>query len=305
MTLIDLTDTPLPTLPARDGHAHKGTLGRGLIVGGSLGMAGAPALAAIACLRSGAGLTSVATPGCVQPVVAGYCPAYTTYPLADDGERLVEASLGPLSDLMGASTAAAIGPGLGQSSVLNTIVTELQCHAAVPIVFDADGLNALATRSETLSTPGGVRILTPHAGEFARLSGQPLDDPNNDAERRTAAVALAQRDPSGQTVVLLKGPRTIITDGEHLAINKTGNPGMATGGSGDVLTGIIVALLCQRLSPFDAARLSAHVHGLAGDLAAAKLGETSLMATDLMDWLPAAWLELNSQKTKKETANER
>lgn len=294
MTLIDLTSTPLPTLPPRDSHSHKGTFGRGLIVGGSLGMAGAPALAAMACLRSGTGLTSVATPGCVQPVVAGYCPAYMTHPLADDGEQLIEAALEPLTDLVAKATATAIGPGLGQSPALETIVAELQCHATTPTVFDADGLNALATRPEMLTTPGGVRILTPHAGEFARLCGQPLNDPNDDGERRTAATALAQRDPTSQTIVLLKGPRTLLTDGKHFAINQTGNPGMATGGSGDVLTGILVALLCQDLTPFDAARLGAHVHGLAGDLAAAKLGETSLIATDIVDWLPTAWIKLCS-----------
>ncbi len=294
MKLIDLTDTPLPALPPRDGHAHKGTFGRGLIVGGSLGMAGAPTLSAMACLRSGAGLTAVAMPACVQPVVAGYSPVYVTHPLADDGERLVEAALGPLSDLVAASTAAAIGPGLGESPAVVSIVSELQRHAGTPMVFDADGLNALATCPEVLITPGGLRILTPHAGEFARLRGQPLGDPNDDAERRKAAAALAQRDPSGQTVVLLKGARTVITDGKHFAINSTGNPGMASGGAGDVLTGILVALLCQKLSPFDAARLGAHVHGLAGDLAAVKLGETSLTASDLIDCLPAAWLELCS-----------
>ena len=128
------------------------------------------------------------------------------------------------------------------------------------------------------------------------MFGKPLSDLHDDAERRAAAAALAQRDPTGKTVVLLKGARTIITDGKRYAINQTGNPGMATGGTGDVLTGILLALLCQGLSPFDAARLGAHVHGLAGDLAAAKLGETSLTATDLIDSLPAAWLELSSKR---------
>jgi ADP-dependent NAD(P)H-hydrate dehydratase len=285
----DVSADPLPKLPDRRAESHKGDYGRALIIGGSLGMAGAPAMAAMACLRSGAGLVSVGAPRTVQPVVASFSPVYTTHPLADDGERLANAADEPIRQLLEWSTAAAIGPGLGQSDELVELVSQLYQAADQPMVVDADGLNALAKQPDILASPGGSRVLTPHAGEFARLMGSPLASPNSHQERLDKAAELARRDRSGNTVLLLKGSGTIVTDGDRYAINTTGNPGMATGGSGDVLTGVILALLAQRLVPFDAARLGAHVHGLAGDLAAAKLGEIGLIATDLIDALPEAW----------------
>ena len=137
-------------------------------------------------------------------------------------------------------------------------------------------------------------MLTPHPGEFTRLAGRSLPDAKklsagDDAERMGAAAELAQRDSTERTIIVLKGHRTVITDGKRAAVNSTGNPGMATGGSGDVLTGVITALLCQGLEPFDAARLGVHIHGLAGDLAAEKLGQVSLIASDLIEYLPAAF----------------
>lgn len=290
--MIDVSDAPLPRLPERESDSHKGDHGRALVVGGSLGMAGAPSLAGLACLRSGAGLVSVATPGCVQPTVAGFCPAYMTHGLADDGERLVEAARPALADLLGEADAAAIGPGLGRSDAITRLVWAAM-SIDTPMVVDADGLNALAETRRDGSPPASVgpRVLTPHAGEFARLSGSPLSDPHDDGQRRERAADLA-RSFGGSTIVVLKGARTVITDGERYAVNTTGNPGMATGGAGDVLTGVVTALLCGGLEPFDAARLGAHAHGLAGDLAAAKLGEVALIASDLFDWLPLAWKRL-------------
>lgn len=290
--MTDLSNAPLPTLPPRGEHSHKGDHGRALVVGGSLGMAGAPALAGMACLRSGIGLLSLAVPRCVQPTVAGYCPAYMTHCLPDDGERFAAMAATPLLELVQASDAAAIGPGLGRSTDLTALVNDLYRSASVPLVADADALNALAAHLDVLGTPGGPRILTPHAGEFARLVGKPLADPNDDEERLSCAGGLARRDPSGQTIVLLKGARTVVTDGERFAVNRTGNAGMATGGSGDVLTGVLTALLSQGLEAFDAARLAAHAHGLAGDLAAAKLGQIGMTAVDLVEFLPRAWQRL-------------
>ncbi|QDT70175.1 ATP-dependent (S)-NAD(P)H-hydrate dehydratase [Planctomycetes bacterium MalM25] len=285
--MIDRSDEPLPKPAPRDPHSHKGDYGRALIVGGSLGMAGAPALAGMACLRSGAGLVSIATPRCVQATVAGYFPAYTTHALPDDGERLT-AQAGPaMRQLADEADAVAIGPGLGRGAALDELVGAAW-SSPKPQVIDADGLNALAALRSKLAAPAGPRVLTPHAGEFARLAGRPLADPNDDTQRREQAAALA-RSFDGETVVLLKGPRTVVTNGERFAVNATGNPGMATGGSGDVLTGVLAALLAQGLPAFDAARLAAHVHGLAGDLAAAMLGEVSLTAVDLIDHLPTAW----------------
>lgn len=290
--MTNLSNTPLPRLDTRRPHSHKGTYGRALIVGGSLGMAGAPALAGMACLRSGAGLVGVATPACVQATVAAYCPTYTTHGLADDGERLVAAATEPLAALIRAADAIAIGPGLDRSEAITGLVS-MALTLTRPMIVDADGLNALAELGTNAISSGGPRVLTPHAGEFARLSGKPLDDPTDDHERLESAAALARNLGGSETIVLLKGPNTVVTDGERFTVNTTGNPGMATGGAGDVLTGIVTALLGQGLDGFDAARLGAHVHGLAGDLAAAKLGPTSLIATDLIDHLPAAWLSVN------------
>jgi NAD(P)H-hydrate epimerase len=155
------------------------------------------------------------------------------------------------------------------------------------MVVDADALFALAERKELVSQAAGPRILTPHPGEFARLTG--VTPTTNDAARAAAAGELAAASGSSGLVVVLKGHRTVVTDGQRVAFNTTGNPGMATGGTGDVLTGFITALVCQGLVPFDAARLGVYLHGLAGDLAAAKLGQVSLTARDLVEYLPAAF----------------
>lgn len=293
--MIDLSDAPLPKLPRRNANSHKGDYGRALIVGGSLGMAGAPALAGMACLRSGAGLVAVATPRCVQATVAGFFPAYTTHALPDDGERITSQAGPALTELLAEADAVAIGPGLGRGETINMLVGSAWTLSK-PQVIDADGLNALVALRDKLTAPSGPRVLTPHAGEFARLAGAPLADPNDDAQRLEGAAALA-RSFGGKTVVLLKGPRTVMTDGQCFAVNTTGNPGMATGGSGDVLTGVVTALLAQGLEPFDAARLGAHVHGLAGDLVAAMLGEISLTAVDLIDQLPGAWSQASDLYT--------
>ena len=189
-----------------------------------------------------------------------------------------------LAEQLEKATAIGLGPGLGQSDALTEFVGELYRTVKQPMVVDADALNALGQATgESCPRAGGPRVLTPHPGEFGRLIGRdkiPTD------ERESLAREFASRTAC---VVVLKGHHTVITDGTQLALNTTGNPGMATGGTGDVLTGIITALLCQQLSPYDAARLGCHVHGLAGDLAADELGEVSLIASDLMKYLPMAW----------------
>src|SRR5262249_42720679 len=161
-----------------------------------------------------------------------------------------------------------------------------------PLVIDADGLNALAASEDGLSGPGGPRILTPHPGEFARLIKTPADERPTRDQQIAAAQQLAAEH---RLVILLKGHRTIIMDGSQTAENATGNPGMATGGTGDVLTGVITALVCQGLSPYDAAVLGAHLHGLAGDLAAKELGQVSLIASDLVKFLPQAFQSLSQR----------
>jgi NAD(P)H-hydrate epimerase len=278
------TSDPLPRLAPREADSHKGDFGRALLIGGSQGMAGAIAMAGMAALRSGAGLVKLATPAACQPTVASFEPSAMTVPLTCDAQgRIARGALAALDELVKEATAIALGPGLGRSDELVEIVSRLYQTVTQPMVVDADALFALAERPETLKHPGGPRVLTPHPGEFGRLIGRsqiPLP------ERETLAREFATL---AGAVVVLKGHQSVITDGEQLALNATGNPGMATGGTGDVLTGIITALLCQKLSSYDAARLGAHVHGLAGDLAAAELGEVGMIASDLVKFLPTAW----------------
>lgn len=284
MPLTDVTHTPLPQLAARAPDSHKGDFGRALLIGGSRGMSGAIALAGLATLRGGAGLVTLAMPREIQNIVATIEPSYMTHGLIDDDGRIAFLAVEDVLQLAAPATALAIGPGLGRDASLTDFVVRLQRDLDKPAVIDADGLFALAERSDSLEKPAGPRVLTPHPGEFERLAGERLQT----SRRTEAAAKLAQRDSAGHTVIVLKGHETVVTDGARFSINHTGNPGMATGGSGDVLTGVITSLLCQGLSPFDAARLGAHLHGAAGDMAAAELGEVSMIATDIVDYLPMA-----------------
>ncbi len=275
----------LPRLPPRKPDAHKGDFGAALLIGGARGMAGAISLSGMAALRGGAGLVRLAVPTSSQDVVAHFEPSYMTVGLpCDEAGRIGLAAREVIAEVAEKSTAVGCGPGLGRSAGLDELVAWLYTRLEQPAVFDADALNALAAQGDVLLRPGGPRVLTPHPGEFRRLIA--ADAPMSREEMEQAAADLAAR--SG-VVVLLKGHRTLVTDGPRQAHNTTGNPGMATGGTGDVLTGLTTALLCQQLSPFDAARLAAHVHGLAGDLAAEQLGEVSLIASDLVRSLPAAF----------------
>ena len=276
----------VPSLPPRDEASHKGTYGRVLIVGGSRGMAGSVALTGMAAARGGAGLVTLAVPDQCLETVACYDPCFMTMGLADDGDgRLSSEATSQLIGLMGRYTNIGIGPGLSQSEDITEVVTQVYQQFIGTMVVDADALNALATCPTGLSGAGGPRILTPHVGEFRRLVGSELD-PSACRER---AVELAREH---QVIVVVKGHRSLVTDGQTTFENETGNPGMATGGSGDVLTGVITALLGQGLSPLDAAALGVHVHGLAGDLACDEVGEVSLIATDILEYLPEAFQAL-------------
>lgn len=277
--------TSLPRLPARSPDAHKGTFGRALIVGGSRGMAGAIGLAGMACLRAGAGLTTVATADVCLETVASYEPCYTTIPLPCDSHGRITGSAGRrLEELLERFTSMALGPGLGQSDHLTLLVEDAYRDCPLPMVVDADGLNALSKTKWSTVTPAGKRVLTPHPGEFKRLvaSANPTDERAHQEDLATQWAA------ESKTVLLLKGHGTYVTDGAQAYRNTTGNPGMAKGGSGDVLTGIIVALLAQGMAPFTAACLGAYVHGLAGDLAVTETGQVSLVARDLLRFLPGA-----------------
>jgi NAD(P)H-hydrate epimerase len=279
-----------PHLLNRRDDVHKGDCGRVLVIAGSRGMSGAACLATTAALRSGAGLATAAIPECIQAIVAGFDPSYLTAGLPDDEHGRIKSSAHKrLTELMSGQDAVAIGPGLGQSSGLQELVTEIYDTASMPLVVDADALNLLARRSYQVKRVEGAapRILTPHPGEFARLTGLEVAAIQQDRERIAAEFAKINN-----VVLVLKGPGTIITDGNRLAINKTGNSGMATGGTGDVLTGVIAGLLAQKLLPFDAAHLAVYVHGLAGDLAAEERSKPGMIATDLLTRIGRAWCEL-------------
>ena len=281
----------LPQLPPRKPDSHKGDFGTALLIGGACGMAGAISLSGMAALRGGAGLVKLAVPTASQSVVAGFEPSYMTVGLpCDDSGRITLAARELLIEVAAKATAVGCGPGLGRSADLDELVAWLYTGLKQPVVFDADALNALAIQPDLLAKPGGPRIITPHPGEFQRLIGATTRLPREELEHE--AMALAAR---AKIVVLLKGHRTLITDGNRQAHNETGNPGMATGGTGDVLTGLTTALLCQHLTPFDAALLAANVHGLAGDLAAEELGEVSLIASDLLRWLSPALKKANER----------
>ncbi|MFO0844282.1 MAG: NAD(P)H-hydrate dehydratase [Gemmataceae bacterium] len=275
----------VPKLPPRAADAHKGTFGRVLVVAGSVGLSGAAALAGTAALRGGAGLVQVATPAPVAGLVAAAQPCLmTAWLAADRGGRLAQAALPELLALADAATAVVVGPGLGQSVALKSMVPALLHHVRRPLVLDADGLNALGRQLEPLTARGAPTILTPHPGEFGRLTGR--DTKEVQADRQGVALEFARRHG---VVLVLKGAGTVVTDGGRLYTNTTGNPGMATGGTGDVLAGLLGALLAQGVPPFDAAVMGAYLHGRAGDLARDRLGEVSLIATDLLEHLPAAF----------------
>lgn len=276
----------IPSLPQRPQNSHKGDFGKILIIAGSRGMAGAASLTGQAALRSGAGLVRIATPANCLSTVAGLNPCYTTLALPEDDQGCISyKAMTPLLETITEHDAVALGPGLGQSRDLCHLIEEIIALADLRLVIDADGLNNLSKIKPWPQRCRAQLILTPHPGEMRRLwsglnrTALPLD-------RSDCAAQFSEQ--TGATVVL-KGAGTVVTDAQRLTINKTGNPGMATAGSGDVLTGIILSLLGQNLCRFDAASLGVFIHGLAGDLAARDLGPLSLTALDLIDFLPKAW----------------
>lgn len=279
-------------MPPRAEDAHKGQFGRVLIVGGSRGMVGAPTLAANAALRSGAGLVRMAVPESIQLTAAGIAPCATSIPLTEDEKGLISHSA--IHDILNAldeNDSLALGPGLGQSGDLQLLVETIVKQYQKPLIIDADGLNNLtAIVGEDLQLTANT-ILTPHPGEMARLWRAWFRE-ELPGDRTEQAEKLAQRCGA---VVVLKGAETVVADGKRTYVNETGNPGMATGGSGDVLTGCIAALTANKAAGFDALNAAisgVYVHGRAGDLAAAALTETALTATDIIDFLGDAWMSV-------------
>ncbi len=279
----------VPRLKARMKDAHKGDFGRICVIGGSFGMSGAAALMGRAALRAGAGLVRVAVPKSILPIVACVEPCFTTISLAEDtaGRISAKAVNGILEAV--SEDVVAFGPGVGMSSGLGLIVETLIKQEGLRLVIDADGLNNLCRIKNWPDMLKAKLVITPHPGEMRRLwSG--LFRQELPAEREEQAVKMAK--DSG-AVVVLKGAGTVVADSQRVYVNTTGNPGMATGGTGDVLTGIIAAMMGQGLGEFDAAVLGVYIHGLAGDIAAEKVGQISLIATDIIDSLGDAFIRLD------------
>jgi ADP-dependent NAD(P)H-hydrate dehydratase len=284
---MELIET-IPKMQPRAVDGHKGDYGKICIIAGSVGMSGAAALAGRAALRAGAGLVRVATPKSVLPIVASIEPSFTTIALPEDGNGQISAkAINIILKAIEQNDAVAFGPGVGTGGALRSILEKLLEQESLRLVIDADGLNNLAGVKNWPARLKAKLILTPHPGEMKRLWSGLLRE-ELPADRQQQALQLAQRT---NTIVVLKGAGTVVTDGKKVYINKTGNPGMATAGSGDVLTGVITALLGQGLSNFDAAVLGVYIHGSAGDIAAEKIGQVSLMTTDIIDSLPDAFLK--------------
>ncbi len=277
----------IPKLQPRPADGHKGTFGKVCIIAGSVGMTGAAALAGRAALRAGAGLVRIATARSALPTIAALEPCYTTIPLPEDGAgRIAAKAIHAILDLLGENDAVAIGPGMGTSTALRSVIETLIRQRNLRLLIDGDGLNNLSRLSGWPAKRQADLILTPHPGEMRRLWSGLFRD-RLPSDRREAAERMAQ---STAAVIALKGAGTVVTDAERIYVNDTGNPGMATAGSGDVLTGIVAALMGQGLGSFEATVLGVHVHGLAGDIAADRRGQISLMATDIVEALPEAFM---------------
>jgi hydroxyethylthiazole kinase-like uncharacterized protein yjeF len=285
-------DEALSVLPRRAPSSHKGTFGHAGIIAGSVGKTGAAALAARAALRSGAGLVTVATPSSVNDTLEGKLLEAMTMPMPETKARtLARSGLDRLVAFINARTAVAVGPGLSTHPETVELVHALIGRLEKPAVLDADALNALAGRTTLLAECKIPPILTPHPGEMARLEEQATPQSVNE-DRIGTATRFAQR---RGVIVVLKGARTIIANPDgRVAICPTGNAGMATAGTGDVLTGMIVGLLAQRLTGWDAACAATFYHGLAGDLAAAERGQAGMTAGDLIERIPQALAAVRS-----------
>ena len=266
----------LSLMPDRDVDAHKGNFGKILLLCGSKGYTGAAYLAAMGALRSGAGLVFLGVPGSIYAIEAVKLNEAIVFPLPDSSGKLSTGAIPEIMNRLSHMDAVLIGPGLGQSEGVFQVVKAVLEYASCPVVLDADGINLIAAHKDILRGRTAPTVLTPHGGEFARLGGR-------SGERRMAAEAMAK---DLGAIVLLKGHRTVITDGYTTYINPTGNPGMAVGGSGDVLAGIITALLGQGIEPLQAAACGAWIHGAAGDICAAEIGQYGMLPTDMVNVLP-------------------
>lgn len=264
-------------LPDRAVDAHKGNFGRVLLLCGSRGYTGAAALAAMGCLRSGAGLVYLAVPENIYAIEAVKLTEPIVLPMPDQNGTFSKDAVFSILDLLPKMDAVLVGPGLGQSEGTQAVLTAVLEHFQGPVVVDADGINLLSKHKSLLRRRNCPTILTPHEGEFCRL------DMNFRGDRFNSAVAFARE---YGCIMVLKGHDTLITDGKTCYRNPTGNPGMAVGGSGDVLAGIIVGLLGQGVRPLQAAAVGTWLHGAAGDKSAQRIGQYGMLPSDLLEDLP-------------------
>lgn len=267
----------LSILPDRDPFAHKGKFGKILLLCGSRGYTGAAALAAMGALRCGAGLVFLGVPERIYTIEAVKLNEPVVFPLPDCGGTLSADAVPEILERLKKMDAVLIGPGMGQSEGAFAAVKAVLENFSGPVVVDADGINNLSRHMDILRDRTSATIVTPHDGEFARLGGII-------GENRAVSAARLARETGA--IVLLKGHRTVITDGEVCYVNHTGNPGMAVGGSGDVLAGMIVSLLGQGIAPLEAAACGAWLHGAAGDLCAAEMGQYGMLPSDMVEVLP-------------------
>lgn len=267
----------LSLLPDRNEEAHKGNFGRVLLLCGSRGYTGAAALSAMGALRSGAGLVYLAVPESIYSIEATKLLEPIILPLPDHNGRLSVDAIKPIAELLPKMDAVLIGPGLGISEETEKLVVWLLLNYAGPVVVDADGINVLKSHRNVLRGRNGVTVLTPHNGEFARIGGLINSD------RKEAAAKLAQ---DLRAIVVLKGHHTVVTDGILGYINLTGNPGMAVGGAGDVLAGMVTAFIGQGITPIEAAAAAVWLHGAAGDICAQEIGQYGMLPSDMLNVLP-------------------
>lgn len=275
----------------RDPDSHKGTYGQLLVLCGSYGMAGAAMMAVRAAQRCGVGLATAAVPRSVYPLMASSLPEAVFLPLEETvGGQVALAALPTIRQRMRTASAMVLGCGLGTGEEIRQVVRDVLENSSCPLVLDADGINAVAAHIDIRKTTAAPLVLTPHPGEMARLTGLSI------AEVQADRVELARRFAEEQEVVLvLKGNKTVIAaPGRTTLINTTGNPGMATGGSGDVLAGMIGSFLAQGMEPYQAAMCGVHLHGLAGDRAAARLSQHAMLPTDLLDELGGLFSQLEN-----------
>jgi ADP-dependent NAD(P)H-hydrate dehydratase / NAD(P)H-hydrate epimerase len=285
-----------PLIGRRPRDSNKGKYGHVLVVGGSLGKAGAAAMAGMAALRTGAGLSTVATPKSVLPTVAGFHPEIMTEALPEtDAGTIAAAAMGRVQELAKGISVLALGPGISRVPETADLVRILVARSDIPLVLDADGLNAFQGRTDELNGHGRALVITPHPGEMARLAGCSIPDVQKDR------LGVARRFASEHDlIVALKGYRTLVVqpDGEAW-VNTTGNPGMSTGGTGDILTGMVAGMIAQHPNDVVLAVCAAvHLHGLAGDRMLNEVGEHSMVATDLLRGLPKAFAD--AQQTGRE-----